>query len=42
MKQQIQLLMLAVGNVIDDNPNVEHITYPEIHQWLDDMLGELE
>jgi hypothetical protein len=36
---QIQLLRAAVGNVIDENENVEHITMPEIWQWLDDILG---
>ena len=36
---QIQLLRAAVGNVIDENKNVEHITMPEIWQWLDDILG---
>ena len=38
--QNLQLLLFAIGNVIDDNPNVEHITYPEIWEWLNDILGE--
>ena len=32
--------MLAVGNVIDDNPDVEHITINEIWHWLNDILGD--
>ena len=39
---QLQLLLSAIGNVIDDNPNVEHITYPEIWEWLNDILGMQE
>jgi hypothetical protein len=36
---QIQLLRAAVGNVVDEDESVEHITMPEIWQWLDDILG---
>ena len=42
LKQQLMLLRSAVGNVIDNNPNVCHITMNEIHQWIDDILAELE
>ena len=42
LKQQLILLRAAVGNAIDNNPNVCHITMNEIHQWIDDILGELE
>jgi len=38
--QNLHLLLCAIGNVIDENPNVEHITYPEIWEWLNDILGE--
>jgi len=40
--QQLMLLRSAVGNVIDNNPNVCHITMNEIHQWIDDILAELK
>jgi len=40
--QNLQLLLSAIGNVIDDNPNVEHITLPEIWEWLNDILGGME
>jgi len=36
---QLQLLLCAIGNVIDDNKDVEHITIPEIWEWLNDILG---
>ena len=39
---QLQLLRSAVGNVIDNNPDVEHIMYDEIWQWIDDILGMIE
>ena len=39
---QIQLLLSAIGNAIDDNPNVEHITLPEIWEWLNDIMGMQE
>ena len=39
---QIQLLLSAIGNVIDENPNVEPITFPEIWEWLNDILGMQE
>lgn len=39
---QIQLLLSAIGNVIDDNPNVKHITYAEIWEWLNDIMGMQE
>ena len=42
LKQQLMLLRSAVGNVIDKNPNVCHITMNEIHQWIDDILGMIE
>jgi len=42
LKHQLVLLRAAVGNVIDNNPNVCHITMNEIHQWIDDILAELE
>ena len=35
----VQLLLAAIGNVIDDNPSVIHITIPEIWEWLNDILG---
>lgn len=35
---QVQLLLSAIGNVIDNNPNVDHITFPEIWEWLNDIL----
>jgi len=38
---ELQLLLCAVGNVIDDNPDVEHITMPEIWEWLNDIIGEM-
>jgi len=41
-KQNLQLLLCAIGNVIDDNPNVEHITLPEIWEWLSEILGAQE
>lgn len=40
--QQFTLLMCAIGNVIDNNPNVAHITYPEIWEWMNDILGMQE
>jgi len=40
VKQQLTLLLMAIGNVIDDNPNVTHITLPEIWEWLNDILGD--
>ena len=40
--QQIVLLRNAVGNVIDENPNVQWITMPDIVRWLDDILGMIE
>jgi hypothetical protein len=38
-KRQLQLLLFAIGNVIDQNPVVEHISYGEIWAWLNDILG---
>jgi len=38
---ELQLLLCAVGNVIDDNQDVEHITMPEIWEWLNDIIGEM-
>ena len=40
--QQLMLLRSAVENVIDNNPNVCHITMNEIHQWIDDILAEMK
>jgi len=37
--RELQLLLCAIGNVIDDNKSVEHITLPEIWEWLNDILG---
>lgn len=42
LKQQLILLQNAIGNVIDNNPNVAHINMNEIWQWIDDILGQLE
>ena len=42
LKQQLILLQNAIGNVIDNNPNVPHINMNEIWQWIDDILGQLE
>jgi len=39
---ELQLLLCAVGNVIDENQDVEHITMPEIWEWLNDILGMIE
>jgi len=39
IKRQIQLLLFAIGNVIDGEQGVEHITMPEIWQWLNDILS---
>lgn len=39
---QLQLLLTAIGSVIDNDQNVEHITYPEIWEWLNDILGMQE
>ena len=41
-KRQMVLLLNAIGNVIDENKNVEHITMPEIWEWLNDILGSIE
>jgi len=40
--RELELLLCAVGNVIDDNPDVEHITMPEIWEWLNDIVGMIE
>ena len=40
--QNLQLLLSAIGNVIDQDPNVEHITLPEIWEWLDDIIGGMD
>ena len=37
--RQVQLLVAAIGNVIDERTDVEHITIPEIWEWLNDILG---
>jgi hypothetical protein len=36
---ELQMLLCAIGNVIDDDPNVEHITIPEIWEWLNDIMA---
>jgi hypothetical protein len=36
---ELQLLLCAIGNVIDNNPHVEHITIPEIWEWLNDIMA---
>lgn len=40
--QQLMLLRSAIANVIDNNPNVTHITMGEIIEWIDDILENLE
>ncbi len=35
---ELQLLLCAIGNVIDNDKNVEHITIPEIWEWLNDIM----
>lgn len=35
---ELQLLLCAIGNVIDDVKDVEHITIPEIWEWLNDII----
>jgi len=41
-KHQIRLLICAVDNADKECEGVEHINLTEIHQWLKDILGELE
>lgn len=41
-KQQLQLLLSAIGNVIDDTQGVTHINLNEIWDWLYDILGDFE
>jgi len=36
---QVQLLLCAIGNVIDERKDVDHITMPEIWEWLNDIIG---
>ena len=36
---ELQLLLCAIGNVIDDVKDVEHITIPEIWEWLNDIMA---
>jgi hypothetical protein len=36
---ELQLLLCAIGNVIDQNKDVEHITIPEIWEWLNDIIA---
>ena len=38
----MQLLLAAIGNVIDERKDVVHITIPEIWDWLNDILGMME
>lgn len=38
--RQLELLLCAIGNVIDDDKSVTHITMPEIWEWLNDIIGE--
>jgi len=40
VKQQLTLLASAIGNVIDNNPNVIHITMSEVWEWIHDILGD--
>jgi len=40
--QNLQLLLSAIGNAIDEDPNVEHITLPEIWEWLNDIIGGMD
>jgi hypothetical protein len=42
LMQQLFLLRCAVANVIDQNPNVNHITMNEILQWIDDIREEMK
>ena len=42
LKMQISLLQNAVGNVIDRNNAVEHITMPDIWEWLEDIMTMME
>lgn len=37
--RQIMLLRAAVGNVIDNHPNVTHISLSEIWEWIDDIMA---
>ena len=39
VEMQVQLLLAAIGNVIDERKDVQHITFPEIWEWLNDILG---
>jgi len=39
VEMQVQLLLAAIGNVIDERKDVLHITFPEIWEWLNDILG---
>ena len=39
---QLELLVCAIGNVIDDNPSVQHITFPEIYEWIEDIMVQYE
>ena len=36
---ELQLLLCAIGNAIDKNRDVEHITIPEIWEWLNDIMA---
>ena len=36
---ELQLLLCAIGNVIDKNRDVEHITMSEIWEWLNDIMA---
>jgi len=38
IERQMRLLLSAIQNSIDEDPNVDHIGMPEIHQWLADIL----
>lgn len=40
VKQQLTLLASAIGNAIDNNPNVTHITMSEVWEWINDILGD--
>ena len=40
--RNVILLRCAVGNVIDNTPNVTHINMNEIWEWLDDILNMIK
>lgn len=42
MKQQIQLLLFAILNSMEELPGVDHITMAEVYEWLKDIQEGLE